>query len=161
MEIAAEIVNLGKRRVITECVRERLCVGKRGESIVDLGNQPVGCRAPQQRAATIRAVFGNPQRPEIGFQCIRTPSRIPMQVAEQNCEVERIAFVGGHRQTAYRKRDGLILAEQTRLRLGGQEVGTGRFAIACSVEVFGPQHRIIDKDRGSGTVEFASSRMGE
>ena len=125
------------------------------------GDQPVGRRAPQQGAATIRGVLGDPQRPEIGFQCIATSSRILMQVAEQNCQVERIAFVGGHRQAAYRKRDGLILAEEARLRLGGHEIGVGRFGIACAVEMFGPQYRIIGKDRGSGTVEFSSPRVGE
>ena len=161
IEIAAQIVNLGEARIIAQCVRERLRFGKRQEGIVDLGDQPIGRRAPQQGAATIRGVFGDPERPEIGFQCIATSPRILMQVAEQNGQVERIAFVGRHRQAAYRKRDGLILAEEARLRLGGYEIGVGCFAIACAVEMFGPQHRIIDKDRGGGTVEFSSPRVGE
>jgi hypothetical protein len=55
----------------------------------------------------------------------------------------------------------LILAEQARLRLGGHEIGVGSFAIARAVEVFGPQHGIADKDRGSRLVEFSSPRMGK
>jgi hypothetical protein len=106
-------------------------------------------------------MFGNCQRPEIGFQCVSTSSRILMQVAEQNCEIERIALIGGRRQAACRKRHCLILAEEARLRRGGYEIGAGRFAITGAVEVFGPQHWIVDKDRGSGTVKFSSPRVGE
>ena len=161
MQIAAQIVCLGEGLVVAACVRERLCLGKRPEGVVDLCNQPVGRRAAQQRATAVCGGVSHFQCPKIGFQGIGASSRILMQVPEQNGELERIAFVGGDREAASCERDGLILAEQAHLRTGGLDVSTGRLTVSCAVEVFGPQHGIIDEDRGGGTVELSPFRVRE
>jgi hypothetical protein len=63
--------------------------------------------------------------------------------------------LGRERQAACRKRYRLVLTEQDRLRFGRREIGACRFGIAGTVQMFGSQYRIIDKDCGCSTMQFS------
>jgi hypothetical protein len=161
MEVSAKVVNLREDAIVEVCDRQRLRFSQGRKGVVDTRDKPIGRCLPEQRPAPVALGLAPQQRSAISLKRFKPASRVLLQVAVKQGEVDNVLVFGCERQPAGRESDGLIVAKEARLDFGRRQIGPRRLRVCRAVQMFGSQHGIVDEYRGGGFVQFSPSCMGK
>src|ERR1700733_866568 len=148
MQIAAKVVDFCKLAVARVGARRGLGVRECGERVLDLGEQPVGRGAADQRPQSVRPRRARDKRGPVSFERVLAPAGVELQGADLQGKSDAVAGGSGDSETPKGEFSGLAWAKEGLLVPRRLEIGLRRLRILGEIKMLGAQHGGMEEDLG-------------
>ena len=143
MQIAAKVVDFCKLAVARVGARRGLGVRECGERVLDLGEQPVGRGAADQRPQSVRLRGARDKRGPVSFERVLAPAGVELQGADLQGKSDAVAGGSGDSETPKGEFGVYLVANGTNRPYRCKIRATG-FSFLQAIDVMAKGHMLAD-----------------